>query len=124
MPDIHLLRAHSLGLPEARKVAIVWAQKAEKKFDMECTYEEGEVQDSLRFSRAGIQGTLQVSADQFALDAELDFLFGAFQERIESEMGAQLDKLLSASTATCTAPAAEPVAKPTHAKVARKSRPV
>ena len=123
MPDIHILRPHSLGLPEARKVAIVWAQKAEKKFDMECTYEEGEVQDRLHFSRAGIQGTLQVSADQFALDAELGFLFGAFQERIESEMGAQLDKLLSLSTATSTAPATEPVGKPTRGKVVRKSRP-
>lgn len=127
MPDIHILRAHSLGLPEARKVAVIWAQKAEKKFDMECIYEEGETQDSLHFSRAGVKGTLQVSADQFALDAELGFLFGAFQERIESEMAAQLDKLLNASTATSTAQASEPadpVATPTHSKVARKSRPV
>lgn len=127
MPDIHILRPHSLGLPEARKVAIVWAQKAEKKFDMECSYEEGEAQDNLHFSRAGIQGTLQVSADQFSLNAELGFLFGAFQERIESEMGAQLDKLLNASTEPSTAHAgepADPVAKPTRSKVARKSRPV
>ena len=127
MPDIHILRAHSLGLPEARKVAVIWAQKAEKKYDMECIYEEGETQDSLHFSRAGVKGTLQVSADEFALDAELGFLFGAFQERIESEMAAQLDKLLNASTEPSTAHASEPadpVAKPIHSKVARKSRPV
>lgn len=126
MPDIHILRPHSLGLPEARKVAVIWAQKAEKKFDMACTYEEGEAQDSLHFSRAGIQGTLQVSADQFALDAELGFLFGAFKERIESEMTAQLDKLLNAPVQPATAPAtepADPVTKPTRSKVARKSRP-
>ena len=93
---------------------------------MACTYEEGEAQDSLHFSRAGIQGTLQVSADQFALDAELGFLFGAFKERIESEMTAQLDKLLNAPVQPATAPAtepADPVAKPTRSKVARKSRP-
>ena len=127
MPDIHILRAHSLGLPEARKVAVIWAQKAEKKFDVECVYEEGEALDSLHFSRAGVKGTLQVSADQFALDAELGFLFGAFQERIESEMTAQLDRLLNASTATSTAQGSEPadpVTTPTHSKVARKSRPV
>lgn len=126
MPDIHILRPHSLGLPEARKAAILWAQKAEKKFAMECRYEEGEVQDNLHFSRTGVKGTLQVCADQFALDAELGFLFGAFQERIESEMEAQLDKLLNASTEPSTAPTTEtddPVAKPTHNKVARKSRP-
>ena len=103
MPDIHILRSHSLGLPEARKVAVVWAQKAEKKFGMECTYEEGEVQDSLHFSRAGVKGSLQVCADQVALHAGLGFLFGAFQERIESESSAQLDKLLMASEATTPA---------------------
>ena len=105
MPDIHILRPHSLGLPEARKAAIIWARKAEEKFDMECLYEEGEEQDSLHFSRAGIKGTLQVCANQFALDAELGFLFGVFQERIETEMGAQLDKLLNTSTVASVTPA-------------------
>lgn len=119
MPDIHILRPHSLGLPEARQVALLWAQKAEKKFDMECVYEEGALQDLLHFSRAGVQGTLQVCAQQFALQAKLGFLFGVFQERIESEINAQLDKLLNA-------PAAEPaeaVAQPTRSKTAHKSRP-
>lgn len=105
MPDIQILRSHSLGLPEARKIAIVWAQKAEEKFDMECVYEEGTEQDRLHFSRAGIKGTLQVCADQFELGAELGFLFGAFKERIETEMGAQLDKLLSPSTGASQEPA-------------------
>ena len=130
MPDIHILRPHSLGLPEARKVALLWAQKAEKKFDMECVYEEGTLQDHLRFSRAGVQGTLQVCAEQFALQAKLGFLFGVFQERIESEINAQLDKLLNASAETAAAPApapepepAEAVAKPTHGKAARKKIP-
>ena len=126
MPDIHILRPHSLGLPEARQVALLWAQKAEKKFDMECVYEEGEVQDQLRFSRAGVQGTLQVCAQQFELQAKLGFLFGVFQERIESEINAQLDKLLNAPAEADAAPAAEPaeaVAQPTRSKAARKSRP-
>ena len=105
MTDIQILRSHSLGLPEARKVALIWADKAEKKFDLECVYEEGEVQDSLHFSRAGIKGTLQVCADQFELNAELGFLFGAFKERIEAEMGAQLDKLLNPPTVASTGPA-------------------
>lgn len=127
MPDIHILRPHSLGLPEARKAAILWAQKAEKKFGMECLYQEGEEQDSLHFSRTGVKGTLQVCADHFALQAQLGFLFGAFQERIESEIGAQLDKLLNGATATSRTPLPSPAAaavKPARSKPAPESRRV
>lgn len=108
MPDIHILRPHALGLPDARQAAQVWAEKAERKFGMACRYEEGEQQDCLHFSRAGVQGTLRVDAGQFVLNAELGFLFGAFQERIEAEIQAQLDKLLEGpppANAHSTAPA-------------------
>lgn len=103
MPDIHIHRPHQLGLSAARSVAHAWARKAEDKFGMVCTYEEGDGQDLLHFNRAGVQGALQVQADQFDLTAELGFLFGAFQGRIEAEIGAQLDKLLNAQPAGGTA---------------------
>ena len=96
MPNIHIHRPHQLGLSAARSVAHTWARKAEAKFGLACVYEEGPTQDVLHFSRAGVQGTLQVQADQFELAAELGFLFGAFQGRIEAEITAQLDKLLDA----------------------------
>ena len=99
MPDIHIHRPHQLGLSAARSVAHTWARKAEAKFGLACVYEEGAEQDTLHFHRAGVQGTLQVQADQFDLTAELGFLFGAFQGRIEAEIGAQLDKLLGAPAA-------------------------
>ena len=51
MSDLHIQRDHHLGLPRAREVARAWARKAEEKFDMECTYEEGETQDTLTFTR-------------------------------------------------------------------------
>ena len=112
MPDIHIHRPHQLGLSAARSVAHTWARKAEAKFGLACVYEEGAEQDTLHFHRAGVQGTLQVQADQFDLTAELGFLFGAFQGRIEAEIGAQLDKLLDAPPAgsadTAVALAAEP----------------
>ena len=96
MPNIHIHRPHQLGLSAARSVAHTWAHKAEAKFGLACVYEEGQTQDVLHFSRAGVQGTLQVQAHQFELAAELGFLFGAFQGRIEAEITAQLDKLLDA----------------------------
>ena len=98
MPDIHIHREHHLGFAEARKVGVSWAEKAEKKFVMDCSYEEGDTQDTLYFSRAGVKGTLLVDAHQFEMKAELGFLFGAFKERIEAEIGAQLDALLHGPT--------------------------
>lgn len=99
MPDIHIHREHQLGLKEARKIAFSWAEKAEEKFDMECVYEEGDTEDTLTFTRSGVKGTLLVDATQFEMKAQLGFLFGAFKDRIESEIGDQLDALLNGKPA-------------------------
>jgi len=99
VPDIHIHREHQLGLKEARKIAFSWAEKAEEKFDMECVYEEGDTEDTLTFTRSGVKGTLLVDATQFEMKAQLGFLFGAFKDRIESEIGDQLDALLNGKPA-------------------------
>ena len=135
MPDIHIHRNHHLGFLQARKIAFAWAEKAEKKFDMECTYEEGDTEDTLVFSRTGVNGTLLVDAHQFEMKAQLGFLLGAFKDRIEQEIGDQLDALLnapppgakkaavaSAGQAKKTAAAAqEKAATPTPAKAKKKA---
>jgi len=95
MPDIHLTRPHALGLPEARKIAFKWAEMAEEKFDMECTYEEGKTEDLVTFTRSGVNGELKVTAERFELDARLGFLLGAFKEKIEGEIVKNLDTLLA-----------------------------
>ena len=95
MPDIHIHREHTLGLPEARKVAFEWAEMAEEKFDMECTYEEGKTEDLVTFTRSGVNGTLKVMPHAFELDAKLGFILGAFRDRIESEIVKNLDTLLA-----------------------------
>ncbi len=103
MSDLHIQRDHHLGLPRAREVAPAWARKAEEKFDMECPYEEGETQDTLTFTRAGVAGTLVVDAQQFDMTAKLGFLFTAFKDRIEAEIGGQLDALLGTPSPTTLA---------------------
>ena len=103
MSDLHIQRDHHLGLPRAREVARAWARKAEEKFDMECTYEEGDTQDTLSFTRAGVAGTLVVDAQQFDMTAKLGFLFTAFKDRIEAEIGGQLDALLGTPSPTSVA---------------------
>ncbi|MCR5885295.1 polyhydroxyalkanoic acid system family protein [Rhizobacter sp. J219] len=94
MPDIKIHREHSLGLAKARKVALKWAEDAEKKFDMECTILEGELSDTVEFKRSGVNGQLIVAPDHFELNAKLGFLLGAFSKTIESEIEKNLDALL------------------------------
>jgi putative polyhydroxyalkanoate system protein len=95
MPDIHITREHSLGLAAARKLAFQWAETAEDKLGMACTYEEGKSSDVVTFTRTGANGELKVTKDSFVLEARLGFLLGAFKERIESEIVKNLDTLLA-----------------------------
>ncbi|MRD47209.1 polyhydroxyalkanoic acid system family protein [Caenimonas koreensis] len=94
MAHIHISREHTLGLPQARKLAFKWAETAEDKLGMECTYEEGKTEDVVSFTRSGANGELKVTKDKFVLDAKLGLLLGAFRERIESEIVKNLDLLL------------------------------
>ncbi|MDP3651754.1 MAG: polyhydroxyalkanoic acid system family protein [Rhodoferax sp.] len=104
MANLHIRREHALGLLAARKVAFKWAEQVEEEFDMECTYEEGDVSDVVTFTRSGVNGTLKVLADHFELDAKLGFLLGAFKNRIEAEIVKNLDGLLVAKAAKKPSP--------------------
>lgn len=115
MPDIRIHRDHQLGLAKARKIALQWAEEAEKKFDMECSVLEGETSDTVQFKRSGVNGRLIVAADHFDLDAKLGFLLGAFAKTIEGEIQKNLDDLLGAAAAGA-AKAAKPAAKKAAAK--------
>lgn len=95
MADIRIEREHTLGMAQARKVATEWAEKAERKFDMTCTYQEGEAQDQLTFTRSGVNGTLAVTASSFELNARLGFLLSAFKDQIEGEIVKNLDTLMA-----------------------------
>ena len=66
---------------------------------MECTIEEGDSADTVHFTRSGVKGTLEVSADAFELRAKLGLLLGAFKGRIEAEIVKNLDTLLASKPA-------------------------
>ena len=95
MADIHITRQHNMTLGQARKTAFKWAEEAEAKFDMACTYEEGDMSDICSFSRSGVSGTMTVDKDSFVLTARLGFLLSAFKDRIESEIVKNLDVLIA-----------------------------
>lgn len=91
-------------------MAQAWADKARDKYDMDCTYEVGALQDQLCFARAGIQGTLDVGPDAFDFHAKLGFLISAFKERIESELERQLDTMLASPADLQTPVGTQPAA--------------
>lgn len=95
MAEIRIHRDHDLGLAKAREIAWQWAEQVEEKFDMECTVEEGEHEDTVAFVRSGVKGELTVTADRFELVAQLGFLLGAFKGSIEAEIQKELDALLA-----------------------------
>jgi putative polyhydroxyalkanoate system protein len=92
--EIHIVREHALGLAQARKLAFRWAEVAEEKLEMECTYAEGTASDTVSFKRAGAKGELTVTKDRFELEAKLGLLLGVFKGKIESEIVKNLDQLL------------------------------
>ena len=99
MADIHIER-NTPGPAEARKVAFKWAEMAEEKFDMECTYEEGDSRrpgelHALRRQRRSSRSPPTC----LELDAKLGFLLGAFKDRIEGEIVKNLDTLLAKKSA-------------------------
>ena len=108
MANLHIRREHALGLKAARKVAHKWAEEVQAEFGMECSHEEGMDADLVRFSRSGVEGTLNVLADQFVLEAKLGFLLGAFKGRIEAEIVKNLDALLAAKPVKRTQSAKKP----------------
>jgi putative polyhydroxyalkanoate system protein len=95
MAELHILRPHALGLPEARALALCWVEQARTDFGLHCTYAEGQQEDKVGFSRSGVAGTLLVSHDRFELTAKLGFLLGTFKDRIEREIMTNLDTLLA-----------------------------
>ncbi|KQX84450.1 polyhydroxyalkanoic acid system family protein [Variovorax sp. Root473] len=96
MSDIHIERNHTLGMAGAREVARQWVQQVEQDYGLEFTYTEGANGDVAQFSRAGIDGTFEITGDTFRIEATLGFLFSSFSGQIEQKIARNLDALLEA----------------------------
>ena len=124
MADIQIERKHGMNMAQARAAAFKWAEQAEEKFDMSCTYEEGSTLDEVSFTRSGVSGTLTVTEDVFQLQAKLGFLLGAFKDKIEGEIVKNLDALIAKKPAAKKTAADKPAAdKPAAKNAAIKKAP-
>ena len=99
MTDISIKRPHHLGLSEARTVAQRWAARARQEFELECSYIEGVTHDEVGFKRGGVEGTLNVLANRFELDASLGLIAAMFKDKIEAELVRELDAVLATTPA-------------------------
>lgn len=95
MADIHIERAHGMDLTQARQTARHWVAQAEEKYQLQGQYVEGAETDTFTFQRSGVSGSLQVTAQDFTLNAKLGFLLGAFKPQIEAEMVKKIDVLIA-----------------------------
>jgi putative polyhydroxyalkanoate system protein len=88
MSKIDIRRKHGQTLAKARSAVTKAAAAIGKKFDIASSWSG----NTLKFSRAGVDGAIHVSASEVHVTAELGFLLGMLKPAIEREIELQLDK--------------------------------
>lgn len=118
MAKIDIRRPHALTLAQAKKQANVMAEHLKQEFDLVSTWDK----DKLRFTRAGVDGVMNISGDDVHVLAELGFLVSFLKPKIESRLHAHFDDIFGPPEAVAkkaTAPAKKSPAKKTTAKPKR-----
>ena len=109
MSDIDIRRKHSLPPAKAREAAEKVARQLKREFELDYRWEG----TRLHFARDGVDGVLEVGADEVHLRAKLGLLLGFLKPQIERKVREHLDGAL--------APAASVAArKPAARKAKRK----
>lgn len=88
MPKIDIRRPHQLSIPEARAVVDKVALKMREKFAIESRWQD----DTLKFSRSGVNGTIAVAPDAILVHAELGLMLSPMKGMIEQEIRTKLDE--------------------------------
>lgn len=91
MASIDIRRHHGKTHAQARALVDKTAVSMRNKFGISSEW----TGDTLHFSRSGVKGTIEVTASELIVHAELGFLLGAMKPVIEREISDQLDKRLT-----------------------------
>lgn len=86
--DIHLERAHKIGLKRGRAAAQQIADQLAQSFDVHSHWDG----DVLRFERVGVDGTLALSKNRVVVDVTLGFLLMAFKPQIEAKVAQGIEQ--------------------------------
>ena len=118
MADIKYVRAHSLPLDQARQIAQQTADDLAEEYNLVSEWDG----DTLHFHRSGVEGQMQVTSRQIALEVKLGFLLRPFKSAFEMHIENHLEQRLggAAAAADTAKTAAKSVAK-SVAKTAAKT---
>jgi putative polyhydroxyalkanoate system protein len=88
MSNIDIHHAHSLSPANARKAIQEVADKLAERFGIDYEW----VDDTLNFTRGGVDGHIALEPRQLHVTAHLGFLMSAFRGPIEAEIRRVLDE--------------------------------
>lgn len=88
MPTIDIRRPHNLPMAQARAVVDQVATRMREKFDMQSQWQD----DTLRFSRSGVKGSIVVAPTLIHVTAELGFMLTPLKGMVEQEIRRKLDE--------------------------------
>ena len=90
MPDIKLVRSHSLPIAKAKALV----QKAADNLSAEYNLSSEWQGSTLHFHRSGVDGRMHVTASEIQLDVTLGFLLKAFKGKLVEHIERNFDHLL------------------------------
>ncbi|MEO6155678.1 MAG: polyhydroxyalkanoic acid system family protein [Thermomonas sp.] len=88
MSRIDIAHAHSMTKAKARKAIDEVASKLAERFQMVCVWDG----DVLTFSRAGVDGQIELLPKELRVHAKLGFLAAMFKDSIQTEIMKVLDE--------------------------------
>ena len=89
MSTIDIRHPHSMSRAKARKAMEEFASKLSEKFSFEYEWDED---DTLHFSRSGVDGKIALMAKELRVNAKLGFMLSAMKGPIELEIRRVLDE--------------------------------
>lgn len=93
MPSIDIRRPHNLPVAQARAVVDQVAARMRDKFDMQSQWQD----DTLRFSRSGVKGSIAVEPALIHVTAELGLMLAPLKGMVEQEIRRKLDEHFGAA---------------------------
>lgn len=119
MPDIRMIKYHSLPLAEARALVQKAADDLAAEYDLSSRWSG----DTLHFRRSGVDGAMRVSESEIDLEVTLGFLLKAFKAKFVETIEHNFDQLLAAAHAKGAKAAKKTAAPPRTAPAKKAARP-
>jgi putative polyhydroxyalkanoate system protein len=95
MPDIRMIKYHSLPMADARALVQKAADDLAADYDLTSRW----AGDTLHFRRSGVEGAMRVTESEIDLEVTLGFLLKAFKSKFVENIERNFDTLLESAHA-------------------------